>query len=63
MEKLGTYEDALSRVVVTHAEVDMKYIKEAYFKRTSKTLEHAITADTSGDYEDFCITLIGKDHA
>ena len=63
MEKPGTYEDGLSRVVVTCAEFDMKHIKEAYFKRTSKTLEHAITTDTSGDYEDFFITLIGKDHA
>lgn len=63
MEKLGTDEDALTRVVVTRAEVDMKHIKEAYFKRTSKTLEHAIAADTSGDYQDFLLTLIGKDHA
>jgi len=62
MEKRGTEEDSLTRVVVTRAEVDMKQIKEAYVKRASKTLEHAITADTSGDYQDFLLTLIGKDH-
>lgn len=63
IEKLGTDEEALTRVVVTRAEVDMKHIKEAYVKRTSKTLEHAIASDTSGDYQDFLLALIGKDHA
>ncbi|XP_057826561.1 annexin Gh1 [Cryptomeria japonica] len=61
IDKLGTDEDGLLRVVVTRAEVDMKCIKEQYFNRTSRSLEHAIAADTSGDYQDFMLTLIGKD--
>eukprot|EP01018_Ginkgo_biloba_P035036 Gb_33611 [translate_table: standard] len=63
IDKLGTDEGALTRVVVTRAEIDMKGIKEQYFKRTSKTLEHAIAAETSGDYRDFLLTLIGQGHA
>jgi len=60
IDKLGTDEEALMRVVVTRAETDLSNIKEEYHKRTSKTLEHAIAADTSGDYEEFLLTLIGK---
>ncbi|KAH9299585.1 hypothetical protein KI387_031267, partial [Taxus chinensis] len=62
-ENLGTDENALTRVVVTRAEVDMKLIKENYFKRTSKKLGHAIAAETSGNYQDFLLTLTGKDDA
>ncbi|GAB1624413.1 hypothetical protein AAOGI_44640 [Agarivorans albus] len=46
---------------MSRAEIDMKRIKEQYFNRTSKSLEHAIAADTSGDYQDFLLTLIGKE--
>jgi len=60
IDKLGTDEEALMRVVVTRAETDLSIIKEEYRKRTSKTLEHAIAVDTSGDYEELLLTLIGK---
>lgn len=63
IDKLGTDEDALMRVVVTRAETDMINIKQEYQKRTSKTLEHAIAADTSGDYKEFLLTLIGKEQS
>eukprot|EP00252_Welwitschia_mirabilis_P023335 TRINITY_DN656_c0_g1_i1.p1 TRINITY_DN656_c0_g1~~TRINITY_DN656_c0_g1_i1.p1 ORF type:complete len:315 (+),score=55.67 TRINITY_DN656_c0_g1_i1:240-1184(+) len=61
LDKLGTDEEALLRVVVTRAEVDMQIIKDEYYKITSKTLEHAIAADTHGDYEDFLLALLGKE--
>eukprot|EP00252_Welwitschia_mirabilis_P004832 TRINITY_DN1515_c0_g1_i1.p1 TRINITY_DN1515_c0_g1~~TRINITY_DN1515_c0_g1_i1.p1 ORF type:complete len:314 (-),score=40.05 TRINITY_DN1515_c0_g1_i1:109-1050(-) len=61
MEKLGTDEDALTRVIVTRAEVDLKNIKGYYYKRTSKTLQQAVSDDTSGDYRSFLLTLIGED--
>lgn len=60
IDKLGTDEEALMRVVVTRAETDLSIIKEEYRKRTSKALEHAVAADTSGDYEELLLTLIGK---
>ncbi|KAL6502582.1 Annexin D7 [Orobanche hederae] len=55
---VGTDENALTRVVVTQAEVSMQRIKEEYYKRNSVPLERAIAADTSGDYEKFLLALI-----
>ncbi|XP_047977209.1 annexin Gh1-like [Salvia hispanica] len=59
INKLGTDEWALTRVVVTRAEVDMKTIKELYEKRSSVPLDKAIAKDTHGDYEKMLLTLIG----
>ncbi|MED6108829.1 hypothetical protein PIB30_027783 [Stylosanthes scabra] len=53
-------EDALTRVVVSRGEKDMKHIKELYYKRNSVHLEEAITKTTSGDYKKFILTLLGK---
>ncbi|ERM95916.1 hypothetical protein AMTRI_Chr04g248000 [Amborella trichopoda] len=57
--KLGTDEVALTRVVVTRADVDMKDIKAEYHKRNSTPLDRAIASDTSGDYKNLLLTLIG----
>ncbi|KAJ3695811.1 hypothetical protein LUZ60_001188 [Juncus effusus] len=59
IEGLGTDENALTRVIVTRAEVDLKLIKEAYHKRTSVPLDKAIAGDTSGDYERMLLALLG----
>lgn len=59
INRLGTDEWALTRVVTTRAEVDMVRIKEEYQKRNSVTLEKAIAGDTSGDYERMLLALIG----
>ncbi|KAK9192201.1 hypothetical protein WN943_020817 [Citrus x changshan-huyou] len=56
----GTDEDALTRVIVTRAEKDLKVINEVYYKRNSVTLEQAVAKDTSGDYNAFLLTLLGK---
>lgn len=61
INKLGTDEDAITRVVVTRAEKDLKEIKELYHKTYSVPLEKAVAEDTSGDYEDFILTLLGKE--
>lgn len=47
-------------MVVTRAEVDLKQIKELYYKRNSVSLDQAVAKDTSGDYEAFLLTLLGK---
>ncbi|CAM8878989.1 unnamed protein product [Rhodiola kirilowii] len=57
---LGTDEDALSRVIVTRAEKDLKEIKELYFKKNNVSLEKAVANDTSGDYRDFLLALMGS---
>ncbi|PON63846.1 Annexin [Parasponia andersonii] len=56
---LGTDEEALTRVVVTRAEVDMKCVIEEYYRRNSVPLETDIRGDTSGDYERMLLALIG----
>ncbi|XP_010916889.1 annexin Gh1 isoform X1 [Elaeis guineensis] len=61
INKMGTDEYALTRVITTRAEVNMKQIKEIYYKRNSVPLERAIKKDTTGDYEDFLLALIGED--
>ncbi|KAF5185410.1 Annexin d2 [Thalictrum thalictroides] len=59
INKTGTDEWALTRVVTTRAEVDMKCIKDEYYKRNSVPLEKAIAKDTGGDYESMLLALIG----
>ncbi|XP_042495355.1 annexin D1-like [Macadamia integrifolia] len=59
INKMGTDEWALTRVVTTRAEVDMQQIKEEYYRRNSVPLDKAISKDTSGDYEEMLLALIG----
>ncbi|KAM1068338.1 hypothetical protein ACFX2A_000316 [Malus domestica] len=59
INKLGTEEGALTRVITTRAEVDLQRIKEEYYRRNSVHLDHAIVKDTSGDYEKFLVELVG----
>ncbi|KAK7271455.1 hypothetical protein RJT34_27379 [Clitoria ternatea] len=61
MEGAGTDEDAITRVIVSRAEKDLKDIKEVYYKRNSVHLEHAVAKETSGDYKTFLLNLMGKD--
>lgn len=58
---MGTDEDALSRVIITRAEKDLRDIEELYRKRNSITLYDAISRDTSGDYKAFLLALLGRD--
>ncbi|KAK7385302.1 hypothetical protein VNO78_31018 [Psophocarpus tetragonolobus] len=59
----GTDEGALTRVVATRAEVDLKIIGEEYQRRSSVPLERAIAKDTTGDYEKMLVALLGQDEA
>ncbi|CAL1390420.1 unnamed protein product [Linum trigynum] len=58
--KTGTDEGALTRVVATRAEVDLKVIKEEYQRRHSVPLAKAIAKDTGGDYENMLLALLGE---
>ncbi|XP_048549954.1 annexin Gh1-like [Triticum urartu] len=59
---VGTDEDTLTRVITTRAEVDLKVIKEAYQKRNSVPLEKAVSKETSRDYEDMMLALLGAEY-
>lgn len=63
INKQGTDEGALTRVVATRAEIDMKIIKDEYQKRNSVPLDRAIAKDTTGDYEKLLLALIGHEEA
>ncbi|KAH7864264.1 hypothetical protein Vadar_027638 [Vaccinium darrowii] len=58
----GTDEDALTRVIVTRAEKDLKDIKDLYCKRRSVSLDDAVAYVTSGDYKAFLLALLGKEN-
>ncbi|XP_038988745.1 annexin D3 [Phoenix dactylifera] len=57
---LGTDEDSLTRAIVSRAEIDMKQIKEEYKNRYNTTLNADVIGDTSGDYKNFLLTLVGS---
>ncbi|PWA67005.1 annexin-like protein RJ4 [Artemisia annua] len=61
IKKSGTNEDALTRVIVTRAEKDLKEIMEQYYKRNSVPLDQAVAKETSGDYKRFLLTLLGNE--
>ncbi|RDY01854.1 Annexin D5, partial [Mucuna pruriens] len=62
MKGVGTDDSRLTRVIVTRTEIDMYYIKIAYYKKYGKPLTHAVRSDTSGHYKDFLLNLIGSDY-
>ncbi|KAF6168665.1 hypothetical protein GIB67_005277 [Kingdonia uniflora] len=59
MKGMGTDDATLIRVVVTRTELDMQYIKAAYIKKYRKTLGDAIRSETSGNYKNFLLALVG----
>jgi annexin D len=58
---MGTEENSLTRVITTRAEVDLKLVMEAYQKRNSVPLERAVAKDTTRDYEDILLALLGAE--
>lgn len=61
IKRSGTDEDALTRVIVTRAEKDLKDLKELYHERNSVALDDAVSKETAGDYKKFLLTLLGKE--
>ncbi|KAJ1292249.1 hypothetical protein BS78_02G377700 [Paspalum vaginatum] len=56
---LGTYEDILTRVIVSRAEIDLKQIKEEYRARYKSAVTLDVADDTSFGYRDMLLALIG----
>ncbi|XP_060198857.1 annexin Gh1-like [Lycium barbarum] len=61
INRRGTEEDHLTRVIATRAEVDLKNIANEYQKRDSIPLGRAIAKDTKGDYENMLLALLGQE--
>uniref|UniRef100_A0A8R7UCD1 Annexin n=1 Tax=Triticum urartu TaxID=4572 RepID=A0A8R7UCD1_TRIUA len=58
---LGTDEDALTRAIVSRADIDMKRIKQEYRVRFKTTVTDDVVGDTSGYYMDILLALVGKE--
>ncbi|CAL7948299.1 unnamed protein product [Xylocopa violacea] len=58
MKGLGTDDDRLIRLVVTHCEVDMGEIKQEFSKLYDESLEDCISGDCSGNYKKCLLALI-----
>ncbi|KAL6129382.1 hypothetical protein ACLB2K_072733 [Fragaria x ananassa] len=56
---LGTDEESLNRAIVNRAEIDMIKIRGEYSTLFKTSLEDDVKGDTSGDYKDFLLTLLG----
>lgn len=56
----GTNDSVLIRIIVSRDEIDLYRIKRYYQQLYQKTLYEEITKDTSGDYRDLLLELIGK---
>jgi annexin D len=59
IEGLGTDEDTLTRAIVCRAEIDMKMIKKEYKAIFKTTVTNDVIGDTSGDYKEILLTLVG----
>lgn len=58
MSGIGTDDEVLQRIVMTHCEVDMLEIKEAFRNKYGKTLGNMIRDDCSGNYKNVLLALI-----
>ncbi|OIV98962.1 hypothetical protein TanjilG_29365 [Lupinus angustifolius] len=57
---LGTDEDSLNRGIVTRAQIDLLKIRFEYANMYKSSLDDDVIGDTSGEYKDFLLTLLGK---
>lgn len=53
--------DAVTRVILTRADVDMKQINEEYHRKTGATLAQKIGEMANGNYRDFLVALVEKE--
>ncbi|CAK8561058.1 unnamed protein product [Lathyrus sativus] len=56
----GTDEDSLNRGIVTRAEIDLLKVRFEYANMFKANLDDDVIGDTSGDYKEFLLTLLGK---
>jgi len=61
MKGLGTNDETLIRIVVGRAEIDLAAIKSAFDEaHPEHSLAGMICSDTSGNYEDLLLKLLGE---
>lgn len=60
MKGLGTNDETLIRIIVSRAEIDLGAIKRAFDETHPETLAGMISGDTSGNYEELLLKLLGE---
>ncbi|XP_071795431.1 annexin A13-like isoform X1 [Asterias amurensis] len=55
---LGTDDETLQRIIISHCETDMLEVKEAFKNKFGKTLGNMIRDDCSGNYKTILLALI-----
>jgi len=58
MNRLGTDEKTLSRIIVSRAEIDIQQIKAEYLKKYRKSLSDEVHSETSGNYRAFLLSFL-----
>ncbi|XP_012569807.3 annexin D8-like [Cicer arietinum] len=61
LNDLVNEEDALSRVIITRAEKDLKEIKDLFVKRNNATIHDTVARKTWGNYKTFLLELLGDE--
>ncbi|XP_020729566.2 annexin A8 [Odocoileus virginianus] len=61
MKGAGTLDGTLIRNIVSRSEIDLNLIKNQFKKMYGKTLSSMIMEDTSGDYKNALLNLVGTD--
>ncbi|XP_022138882.1 annexin D3 [Momordica charantia] len=56
---LGTDEDSLTRAIIGRAEIDAMKVREEYSNMFKSNLDKDVIGDTSGDYKDMLMILLG----
>uniref|UniRef100_K7GGQ3 Annexin n=1 Tax=Pelodiscus sinensis TaxID=13735 RepID=K7GGQ3_PELSI len=60
MKGAGTDDSTLVRIVVTRSEIDLVQIKQLFTQMYQKTLATMISSDTSGDYRNLLLAIVGQ---
>lgn len=59
LNDLATEDHALSRVIITRAEKDLKEINDVFSKRNNVTLHESVARKTWGNYKTFLLVVLG----
>ncbi|XP_017776079.1 PREDICTED: annexin B9-like isoform X2 [Nicrophorus vespilloides] len=59
MDRLGTDDRTLIRIIVSRSEIDLGTIKQVFESKYGKSLADWITDDTSGDYKRCLLEIVG----
>lgn len=58
MNRAGTYDHTLIRIIVSRSEIDLKTIKKFYAEKFGKSLSKAISNETAGDYKKVLLAIV-----